>query len=209
MARKQRGESDPEPQPPAPGPVLWQNIPELCTNCGARVDIAEAIRSPRPSCRFCAEPLPCEPVPPPQPAAPGLQIPGMDGPFAGIINSAMQASMAQANAFFAPGGAAQTYAANQVMSGGLAYDPTAHLAHDGRPGRATVTNWTDMGVDTGHGRLFNVSLTVAGENGATYPTMAKSVIPPEVGPRLAQGMSVGVRLDPADPYTVHVMWNEL
>jgi hypothetical protein len=185
--------------------VLWQNIPEQCTNCGARVDIAEAIRSPRPMCRFCDEPLPCEPVPAP---TPGLQLPEATGPFAGIINSAMQASMAQANAFFAPGGAAQTYAANQMMSGGLAYDPTAHLAQDGQPATATVTTWNDLGVDTGHGRLFNVSLTVARADGGTYPTMAKTVIPPEVGPRLAQGMRVGVRLDPADPYTVYVVWSE-
>jgi hypothetical protein len=209
MARKHKGEPEPQPQPPAPGPILWQNIPTECTNCGARVDIAAEIRSPRPACRFCAEPLPCEPVPPPQPPAPGLQIPGVEGPFAGLVNAAMQHSMNQANQFFAPGGAAQMFAANQMMSGGMAYDPTAHLAQDGQPGTATVTTWSDLGVDTGHGRLFNVSLSVNRADGGSYPTMAKTVIPPDVGPRLTQGMTVGVRLDPADPYSVHVMWSEI
>jgi hypothetical protein len=209
MARKNKGQPAPEPQPPPLGPVLWQNIPEQCTNCGARIDVAEAIRAPRPACRFCTEPLPCEPVPPPQAATPGFQIPGMDGPFAGLISNAMNASMAQANAFFAPGGAAQNYAANQMMSGGMAYDPAAHLAHDGQAARATITNWSDLGIDSGHGRLFNVSLSVPNPSGGSYPTMAKTVIPPEVGPKLAQGVSVGVRLDPSDPYTVFIVWDEL
>ena len=194
--------------PEAPRQPLWMDIPEICDQCGARVDQAEACCAPRPACRFCDAPLPCKPIPVPEQPQPMFGMPAASGPFAGIINSAMAASMQQANAFFAPGGPAQMYAANAAMSGGATvFDSKAYLRTSGVPGRAKLTNWQDMGINTGTGHVMNLSLDVTHANGGTYPVSTKSEVPSNVAPTLASGMPVNVRVDQADPYTVLVVWD--
>lgn len=199
---------EPTPPPQAPQPPrqpLWQDIPDQCAHCGARVNQAEEIYAPQPKCAFCNEPLPCKPVPPPQSNAINT---GYTGPFADLVNGAIGASMQQANAFFAPGGMANQYAANQVMTGGMAFDATSYLATSGKPARGTVTSWNDMGIDMGTGRVMQVSVNVPNDSGTTYPASCKTIVPTQKVQGLAQGMTVSLRVDQADPYTIRIMWEE-
>jgi hypothetical protein len=57
---------------PVPGPVgvvhhadddepRW-TVPATCPECGARVDQSTASMAEHPTCRYCAQPLPCEPA---------------------------------------------------------------------------------------------------------------------------------------------------
>ncbi len=39
----------------------WK-VPATCPECGARVDQSAASMAEHPTCRYCAQPLPCEPV---------------------------------------------------------------------------------------------------------------------------------------------------
>jgi hypothetical protein len=39
----------------------WK-VPATCPECGARVDQPTASMAEHPTCRYCAQPLPCEPV---------------------------------------------------------------------------------------------------------------------------------------------------
>jgi hypothetical protein len=38
-------------------------VPEVCPECGARVDQSTASVAEHPTCEFCHQPLPCKPVP--------------------------------------------------------------------------------------------------------------------------------------------------
>ena len=38
-------------------------VPEVCPECGARVNQSVASVAEHPACEFCRSPLPCEPVP--------------------------------------------------------------------------------------------------------------------------------------------------
>jgi len=38
-------------------------VPEVCPECGARVDEPVASVAEHPACGSCTDPLPCEPVP--------------------------------------------------------------------------------------------------------------------------------------------------
>jgi hypothetical protein len=42
-------------------PVRWK-VPEVCPNCGARVDQSTASLAEHPTCQMCHAPLPCEPL---------------------------------------------------------------------------------------------------------------------------------------------------
>jgi len=41
---------------------LW-TVPTTCPECGARVDQSSASMAEHPTCKYCAQPLPCEPIP--------------------------------------------------------------------------------------------------------------------------------------------------
>jgi hypothetical protein len=38
-------------------------VPEVCPECGARVDQSRASVAEHPACEYCSKPLPCKPVP--------------------------------------------------------------------------------------------------------------------------------------------------
>ena len=56
------------PGPAAAGTVHYVDdqprwkVPETCPECGARVDQSIASMAEHPTCRYCAQPLPCQPA---------------------------------------------------------------------------------------------------------------------------------------------------
>jgi hypothetical protein len=48
--------------PPGEQPTARWQVPDTCPNCGARVDQSTAAFADHPTCKFCNQPLPCQPA---------------------------------------------------------------------------------------------------------------------------------------------------
>jgi hypothetical protein len=129
--------------------------------------------------------------------------------MAALVGGAMQMAMGQANDFFGPGGPAQMYATSAVLTNGASVvDSRAHLVHAGIATRGSLLEWSDLGLDTGQGRVMQLRVDTPNGQGGTYPTFTKTVVPHDAIPRLATGMDVSIRIDPNDPYAILIVWPE-
>lgn len=80
------------------------------------------------------------------------------------------------------------------------------LLGTGTPGKARVLGLTDTGMEVNNNRVVEVQVEVTVEGAETYTGVIKDAISPILMPQVQPGLTVPVRVDPADRDSIIFDW---